>query len=399
MNVALDDLLFGFQPARLVWKPLLKRLITGSFDPLVMARRETDVPAGLQRLGLYLHVPFCHNLCPYCPYHRVQFDAALFSHYEKAVHQEIDLRARQMTEGLAASGGQRPRIVSLYLGGGTPTVVPEALVRLVTHLGEAFGPPGDVCIELHPSAMDNQCLQLLRVAGVSMLSVGVESLSGRLLSLIGRSHDAATAEDAVRRAVALGFDAVNVDLMFALPTQTIEELDDDLCRVLALGVDQVSTYPIFGFPYTEWGQRLGLAKIARPNGSVIRQMLDLIRRRCREHGLEQCAVWSFLRSSKKKFSSITRHHYLGFGPSAASMTGDRFFVNTFSVEEYTAALPERAPVALWAVPCYDASMPWSCAHITNCSLLCVFMAITCLPEGPGFGQCTRHRIVLQVRRN
>jgi oxygen-independent coproporphyrinogen-3 oxidase len=134
--------------------------------------------------------------------------------------------------------------------------------------------------------------------------------------------------------------------MFALPTQTVDELDQDLRRVLALGVDQVSTYPIFGFPYTEWGQELGLARIGRPRGDVIRRMLDLIRRRCREHGLEQCAVWSFLRPSKKKFSSITRHHYLGFGPSAASMTGRQFCVNTFSVDEYAAALPGRSPVAL-----------------------------------------------------
>lgn len=346
MSIAFDDLLFGFRPARWVWKPLLKRLVTGSFQPLVMRRGETRVPAGLQRLGLYLHIPFCHNLCPYCPYHRVKFDAELFAKYETAVHQEIDFRARQMNEGLAVSGGQRPPIVSLYLGGGTPTVVPEALVRMVEHLVEAFGQPGDMCVELHPAAMEEQCLRLLRAAGVTMLSIGVESLSDRLLELIGRSHNASTAEDAVRRAVALGFDAVNVDLMFALPTQTLEELDEDLCRVLALGVDQVSTYPIFGFPYTEWGQRLGLPRIARPRGDVIRQMLDLIRRRCREHGLEQCAVWSFLRPRKKKFSSITRHHYLGFGPSAASMTGNRFFVNTFSIEEYAAALPERLPVAL-----------------------------------------------------
>lgn len=346
MNTALDDLLFGFRPARWVWKPLLKRLVTGSFDPLVMGPGETDLPGRLQRLGLYLHVPFCHNLCPYCPYHRVKFDQGLFDRYETAVHQEIDLRGLQMAERLITSGGDRPRIVSLYLGGGTPTVVPEALARLVSHLSEAFGPPGDVCVELHPSAMDDDCLQLLRATGVTMLSVGVESLSDRLLGLIGRSHDAATAEDAVRRAVAAGFDSVNVDLMFALPTQTLDELDEDLGRVLALGVDQVSTYPIFGFPYTEWGQRLGVGRISRPRGDVIRRMLALIRRRCREHGLEQCAVWSFLRPRKKKFSSITRHHYLGFGPSAASMTGRQFCVNTFSIEEYAAALPDRAPVAL-----------------------------------------------------
>jgi oxygen-independent coproporphyrinogen-3 oxidase len=346
MSIPIDDLLFGLRPARWAWKPLLKRVVTGSFAPLAMRPGETEVPVALQRLGLYLHVPFCHNLCPYCPYHRVKFDEGLYRRYEAAAHQEIDLRARQMAGSLARSGGQRPRIVSVYVGGGTPTVVPEGLSRLLAHLAEAFGRAGDVCVELHPAAMDDDCLGLLRASGVTMLSVGVESLSDRLLGLIGRSHDAAAAEDAVRRAAAHGFEAVNVDLMFALPTQTLHELDYDLRHVLALGVDQVSTYPIFGFPYTEWGQRLGLARIGRPRGDVIRQMLDLIRQRCHEHGLEQCAVWSFLRPSEKKFSSITRHHYLGFGPSAASMTGRQFCVNTFSIDEYAAALPGRSPVAL-----------------------------------------------------
>ena len=348
VNVALDDLVFGFRPARWVWKPVVKRLVTGNFDSLVMRAEKTDVPAELRRLGLYLHVPFCHNLCPYCPYNRVKFDEELFKRYEVATHREIELRARQMGEALSASGGSRPQIVSLYIGGGTPTVVPDALAGLINHLVEAFGRPEDVCIELHPASMEDECLEVLRAAGVTMLSVGVESLSDRLLSLIGRSHDAATAEEAVRRALTFDFEAVNTDLMFAFPTQTLNDLDYDLCRMLDLGVDQISTYPIFGFPYTEWGQRSGLGKITRPNGSVIRRMLDLIRRRCNEYGLDQCAVWSFLRPEKKKFSSITRHHYLGFGPSAASMTGDQFFVNTFSVEEYASALalPEKEPVAL-----------------------------------------------------
>ncbi len=341
-----DDFLFGFRPARRVWKPLLKRLVTGSFAPLVMRPGETNMPAGLQRLGLYLHVPFCRNLCSYCPYQRVKFDESLYRCYESAVHQEIDLRARRMKETLAQAHGRQPEIVSLYVGGGTPTVIPDALARLLAHLAEAFGTAQDTCIELHPSAMDDECLHLLHGAGVRMLSVGVESFSDRLLQLIGRSHDAATAEDAVRRAVAQSFDMVNVDLMFALPTQTLDELDRDLRQVLALGVDQVSTYPIFGFPYTERGRLLGLSKIGRPRGDLIRQMLDLIRRRCREYGFQQCAVWSFLRPTKKRFSSTTRHHYLGFGPSAASMTGSQFFVNTFSVEQYAAALPERLPVAL-----------------------------------------------------
>jgi oxygen-independent coproporphyrinogen-3 oxidase len=179
-----------------------------------------------------------------------------------------------------------------------------------------------------------------------MVSVGVESLSDRLLKLIGRSHNAAVAEDAVIRAVAEGFDTVSADMMFALPTQTLEELDRDLERVLTLGASQVSTYPIFTFPYTELGRRLEISRIRRPRDDLIRDMLVVIRRRAFEHGLARCSVWSFGRPGRKKFTSTTRHHYIGIGPSAASMLPGRFFVNTFSIEQYAAALPHRLPVAL-----------------------------------------------------
>lgn len=346
MAIAIEDLLFGLRPAKWVWKPLIRRFVTGSWARRRMRPAEVTVPARLKRLGLYLHVPFCKNLCPYCPYNRVEYEQSLYRRYEAAVHQEIELVARRLAEARARSDDHHPQVVSLYIGGGTPTVVPEGLARLVTHIQEGFGPAGDVCVELHPSAMDDACLETLKRVGVTMLSIGVESLSDRLLELIGRSHDAAEAEDAVRRAVAGGFDAVNVDLMFALPTQTLDELDRDVQRILALDVDQISTYPIFGFPYTELGHKLGIKNIRRPRGDLIRQMLAVIRRRSYQQGFEQCAVWSFLRPRRKKFSSITRHHYLGFGPSAASMTGEQFYVNTFSVEQYAAALPERLPVAL-----------------------------------------------------
>ncbi len=338
MSPAIDDVLFGFAPAKQLWKPLLRRLLTGRFASPVMRPGELEIPPRLTRLGLYLHVPFCRELCPYCPYNRVLYDEALYRRYEKAVHQEID----------RVAGARRdwPPIVSLYVGGGTPTVEPGGLVRLLDHLQGVFGKAGDVCVEVHPTAMNPECLELLRRAGVTMLSLGIETVSDRLLAAIGRHHDAAAARDAVRRAVAAGFEAVNADLMFALPGQSVAELGADLDWVLGAGVDQISTYPIFGFPYTEYGERIGGRGIHRPPGDRIRAMLGLIRRKATAAGLEQCAVWSFLRPKKKKFSSITRHHYLGFGPSAASMTGRQFAVNTFSVEEYAAALPERSPVAL-----------------------------------------------------
>jgi len=303
-------------------------------------------PANLDQVGLYLHVPFCRRPCAYCPYNRVKYDQPLYRLYETAVHQEIDLIAKRLTNSAGQSGREMPTITSLYVGGGTPTIEPESLERLVAHLGEALGPAQDICVELHPSAMDDRCLATLKEMGVTMVSIGVESLSDRLLDVIGRSHDAITAEQSVRRAVAHGFDTVNVDLMFGLPTQTLDELDQSLESVLALGADQISSYPFFEFPYTDLGRRLGMKRVRRPRGDLIRNMLALIRRRAHEHGLAQSSVWSFVQPERKKYTSTTRHHYLGFGPSAGSMLPGQFHVSTFSIEEYAAALPDRLPVAL-----------------------------------------------------
>lgn len=346
MRMTAEDAFLGLGWGQRLWKPVIQRLLTGRWAPLVMRPAEVTLPTDLERLGLYLHVPFCRRPCPYCPYNRVRYDESLYRRFEAAAHQEIELYARQLAAPARPTSSGRPRVASLYVGGGTPTVVPEGLVRLIAHIQHAFGRAGDVCVELHPSAMDDNCLAMLKSVGVNMVSIGVETLSERLLSLIGRSHDAATAEDAVRRALACGFDCVNTDLMFAMPTQTLEDLEYDLGRVLALDVDQVSAYPMFGFPYTESGKRLGLRGIRRPSAALIRGMLALVRRRAEAHGLRQCAVWSFVRPARKRFSSVTRHYYLGFGPGAASMTGRQFYLNTFFVEEYAAALPDRLPVAL-----------------------------------------------------
>lgn len=294
-------------------------------------------PNNLKRAGLYLHVPFCKNLCSFCPYNRIEYDEKLFDQYERAVHEEIELYKSSL-DGC--------EFVSLYIGGGTPTVNLNGLIRILSHLKEAFALSCDICIELHPGNMDTECLASLKNVGVSMLSVGVESTSDHILKTIGRNHDGETAIDALRRAVDVGFDSVNADLMFALPGQTLQDWEDDLRAVISEGVDQISTYPLFSFPYSDLGQSQRIRQVKRPVSRVIRAMLDLTQSYAEQAGFNRCAVWSWLKPEKKKFSSITRHHYIGFGPSAASMTGTDFYVNTFDVRAYAATLPNKRPIVL-----------------------------------------------------
>jgi oxygen-independent coproporphyrinogen-3 oxidase len=194
--------------------------------------------------------------------------------------------------------------------------------------------------------MEMDCLQALKDFGVTLLSIGVETTSDTLLERIGRNHDGKTAIAAVQRALKLGFKSVNVDLMFALPGQTLEDWKADVTTIVDLGVDQLSTYPLFAFPYTELGQGRNLKKVTRPSHHRIKAMLEFTDAHCEQRGLHRCAVWSWLRPSRSKFSSITRHRYVGLGPSAASMTGTDFYVNTFDVRAYADALPGRRPVAV-----------------------------------------------------
>ncbi len=343
----IDDMLFGTKLPQKVWKPALRRVLTGTWKPMVMQTGAIEQPQALKELGLYLHVPFCKKPCPFCPYNRVQYEKSLYKKFEQAVHQEIDLYRTNLQKIPGYSVGQT-RISSLYIGGGTPTLEPQSLAGIISHLKEVFGQPEDICVELHPAAMDEACLDVLQTNGVSMVSIGVESFCDRHLELIGRSHNGQEAREALRRAVKRRFKTVNVDLMFALPLQTLADLDRDLETALESGADQISAYPIFGFPYSDLGKKLGIREIKRPKGSLIRKMLSRIRQRSLEHGFSQCAVWSFIKPGKKKFSSVTRHHYLGFGPSAASMTGNQFYINTFDVEEYSRRLPGHLPVALVA---------------------------------------------------
>lgn len=324
-------------PGKAIWKPLVQKAVTGRARRFSMIQRETQWPAQLSSPGLYLHVPFCKNLCPYCPYNRVEYDDQLFAFYERAIKQEIDLYAPYL-RGKTFS--------SLYIGGGTPTVNWPGLISILDYLKTKIGISCDICIELHPANMEGDCLKALKNIGVTMLSIGIESTSDVLLERIKRSHDGKSGIRALERALESGFKSVNVDLMFAFPGETITEWQSDVSTIVDLGVDQLSTYPMFSFPYSELGRTKGIRQVERPPSQTVKAMLKFTDEYTERKGLHRCAVWSWLKPDKAKFSSITRHHYIGFGPSAASMTGSDFYVNTFDVKAYSQRLPAERPIAV-----------------------------------------------------
>ena len=318
-------------------KSLLRTAVTREPGPLLLRNVQPRLVRHLPRAGLYLHVPFCRDLCPYCPYNRWLYDEDAYALFEDAVKREITRTAERTAVG---------HVSSLYVGGGTPTIDAPGLLRILEHVRRHFGPADETCVELHPAWMPPETLTQLRDWGVDMVSVGAQTFDDHHLKRIGRKHTAADSAEAVRSAVRAGFETVNVDLMFVLPGQSLEQVRADAETAIAAGASQISTNPLLGFPYSQQGRQQGFRRVRRPNGRLTRRMLTAIDRVARAGGLRRCAVWSWIKPNRRKFSAVARHYYLGFGPGAASMTGKDLFFNTFHIQAYAEAVGRGSPVTL-----------------------------------------------------
>jgi oxygen-independent coproporphyrinogen-3 oxidase len=183
--------------------------------------------------------------------------------------------------------------------------------------------------------------------GVEHLSIGVEALQDRHLRTLCRPYTAAEARVAIERAVGKGFKCVNVDLIFALPDQTRDELRQAARTLIDLGVDQIAAYPLFSFPYTKWPQMAQQNRYRSYNLLQKRRMLRVLEQTFYEAGYEQTSVWAFTRAGVPRYCSVTVPLYLGLGAGAGSYLRDIFYLNTFNVLEYIRALEEgRMPIAL-----------------------------------------------------
>lgn len=210
-------------------------------------------PAWSPPRSLYVHVPFCRSKCAYCDFHSGPLAAApegLAARIVEASLERIDaLAARFGSAQEAAAGaaslrgaGRGSRFDTVYVGGGTPTVLPRPLLaRLLEGLAERAGSPREWTVEANPESLDAEALAIFRGAGATRISLGVQSLDDGLLRLLGRPADAAACETALRLAASSGL-AFSADLMAGLPRKT--RLRDEAARLLELGAGHVSVYDL-----------------------------------------------------------------------------------------------------------------------------------------------------------
>lgn len=280
--------------------------------------------------GIYLHWPFCERKCPYCdfytfgrehPYHslEIEYRQALVREIG-SVHDRLDL-------------GGRPTADTVYFGGGTPSLMGVAtLEELMQRLGEVFdiAPGAEVTLEVNPTTAESAGLDRFRAAGVNRLSVGSQSFNDRTLERLGRVHDAATTHRALDRMRALGFDNISLDLMFAVPGQTVEDCRRDLDIVLVFAPEHVSAYGLTihdGTPYARW-QREG--RLSTPGDDDYVRMYRMLIDRLAEAGYRHYEISNWARPGRE-----SRHNskywrdcdVAAFGVSAHGVWARRRYAN------------------------------------------------------------------------
>lgn len=322
----------------------IKRKLTREKDITLENRIPTPEELGkkfldIDKIGLYLHIPFCEQICPYCPYNKEIFCNEVAGRYANAVKKEIDFYSDLIGD---------MSVTSFYIGGGTPTTMLYAGIEdMLMYIYKKFNMQCDIHMESHPNHLTSDNLKAIKDMGVKYLSTGVESLQDKHLRTLSRPYTVDEAKAAVGRAVSMDFECVNADLIFALPNQTYKEVEQAGQALVDLGVDQVAAYPLFRFPYTKMG---GNSDKSHYNISTIlkrRKMLKILENIFYGAGFKRSSVWAFTRQGVLKYCSVTIPIYFGLGASGSTYLKDIFYLNTFNVSEYINAVEnEKMPIAL-----------------------------------------------------
>jgi coproporphyrinogen III oxidase-like Fe-S oxidoreductase len=319
-------------------KRLYRFLLTGKYQPYVFEETVPPFPSSFGDIGLYLHIPFCKQICPFCPYNKVLLYGQDVDAYAKAVKKEVEMHR----ERLEAS-----TITSLYIGGGTPLASPRQLLDLIAFLTCSFRIGPEIGVEVHPGDASVENLSTLRRSGVSLLSLGVQSFQDDLLQRISRPYDAEHAKEALTNAMDAGFDSVDVDLMFSLPGETEAQLKHDVEYAFKAGIGQLSAYPLIVFSFTKMPEILARSGSPKPSWRRERKMLQIIEELSKTYGYERTSIWTWTKKGKAQYTSVTRQNFVGFGAGAASRFSNVFYSNTCSVSEYVKAVDTgKLPIAL-----------------------------------------------------
>ena len=293
-----------------------------------------------KEIGLYLHVPFCARKCAYC-------DFASYAGREADMAPYADAVLREMAE---KSGCLDAAVATLYIGGGTPSLLPPKLMeRLLSGIRTYFDvlPGAEWSCECNPGTLTEVFLSVLRNAGVNRLSMGAQAAQPRLLSLLGRIHTWEQVASSVRLARKWGFHNLNLDLMLGLPTQTLADMEETLAAALSLSPTHLSCYGLIVEEGTALHDKISRGEWTLPDEDTERGMYELCRETLAKNGFFQYEISNFSLpgfACRHNVDCWRRKEYVGLGCAACGFLGSVRYQNPPKLTDYLNGSPPEETV-------------------------------------------------------
>jgi len=287
--------------------------MTQGYNPSLLQYQSAQNPS------LYVHIPFCQKICPYCSFNRYPYQEELAVQYFEALEEELHYYKNKGFD-----------FYVVYFGGGTPTINIPLLRNFIKTLQTLFSIQ-EISIEANPIDLTEEAIRELENVGVNRLSIGVQSFKNELLIDMGRrSH---TSEEAIRaiERVKNRFNTVNIDFIFNFPNQKLEDFYNDIQTMKHLGVNQATFYPLMPAPHKQSALERKFQTIDTKREFSFYQMLQ----NEMQKDFQPSTCWCFSKGDQRIDEYIIHHpEYIGLGAGSVSFLQNTFFVNTFHPKKY-----------------------------------------------------------------
>ncbi|WP_010303425.1 radical SAM family heme chaperone HemW [Kurthia senegalensis] len=289
--------------------------------------------------GIYIHIPFCHQICNYCDFNKVFFKNQPVDEYIEAIGQEMRLVTEKYPEAFQ-------KIETVFLGGGTPTSLSAGqLENLLRYIRQYI--PLDQVVEFsseaNPDELTREKLEVLYKYGVNRLSIGVQSFDQEILKKLGRTHSNEHVFETIQAAREVGFTNISIDLMYGLPGQTIEQWQHTLDEAFKLNLPHFSAYSLIVEPKTIFYNLMNKGKLQLPGEDLEAEMYEMLMQQMESNGLMQYEISNFAKRGLESVHNCIyweNDEYAGFGAGASGYLNGVRYTNLGPLKKYMAAVEQ-----------------------------------------------------------
>lgn len=291
----------------------------------------------MKNIGIYVHIPFCKKKCDYCDFISFFAENDVQKKYVQVLCKDIENSLSKL---------QNYEINTIYFGGGTPSYISENLIiQILEKIKSNYKIANDaeITIEVNPGTVNKEKLEIYRKSGFNRISIGLQSTHDRLLKLIGRIHTYNEFLETYKMAREVGFENINVDLMLALPTQTMDELVSSVYEIINLKPEHISIYSLILEENTPLYSKISIGELELLNEDLERKMYWKIKEILEKNGYKHYEISNFAKrdfESKHNMNCWLQEEYLGFGISAHSYLENKRFARTSNLKEYIKNIEE-----------------------------------------------------------